>query len=245
MSIGKKFKRLHRSLNKEYYRQQSLSYQYDMLRGTVNNLQQSRGTKRTLRVGPPTLANKIKRLERKVAHNTPGLNYFTRLSNPVSDVISSFNYQVATFSPSDTYVTDPQYRNEITGDTFYNKWLKLMYTDDASGTPGSSAVLQMRIVVYSPKLADTIFKPSDTAAGFATLPDPSAFNVYLDETIQDPNSLQALHFSRIIQLRNKVTEYNGSNTTMERGPINVTVLFQNTTNNKAGQFGWQLVTQDK
>ena len=95
------------------------------LRGTVNQLQAERKRRRA---GPPSLANKVARLQRQVAHNTPGLNHFVRTESPDSDVTTGFNYQVANVNPTSEYIGSTQYRTEITGDTFYNKELKLIYT---------------------------------------------------------------------------------------------------------------------
>lgn len=206
------------------------------LRGTANQLQAAR---KRQRAGPPTLANKVAKLQRQVAHNTPGLNYFLRTESPNSDVSTGFDYQVANVNPTSEYVGSTQYRTEITGDTFYNKRIKIVYTAD------TDKISAMRLVVYSPKLADTIFKPQNTPQGFCTVADPAAFNVYFDEVIEMKESLDPLSFSRVIQLYNKMTEYNGGTATLERGPIRITLLYKNTIDANAGVIGYQLTTQDK
>lgn len=205
------------------------------LRGTVNNLQKKR---ERYTPGPVSLSNKVARLQRQVAHITPALNYFIRTETPTSDAVSSFSYQTALINPTGEYVGSTQFRNEITGDTFYNKKLKVIWT----GGPDNK-IQAMRMVVYSPKLADTVFKPANTKQGFVTIPDPAAFNVYFDEVFQDYESLAPFNWSREIPLRNKLTEYNGS--TLERGPIRISLMYLNESDNEAGTLGFQLVTQDK
>lgn len=200
-----------------------------------------RGTKRYRgeSVPPITLANKVARLQRQVALNSPNPNYFGNSVQLLSTATAPFDFQTANLNVTGEYKASPQFGSEITGDEYYNKLLRLVYTAEVD------QIENFRLVVYSPKLADTVFQPSNTRNGFTSLPDPAAFNVYHDEVIHNPNSIQALEWKRTINLRMKKTTVNRSNGITEQGPIKVTVLYKNNVSAEGGTLGYQLVTYDK
>jgi len=201
----------------------------------------------TLPAVPISLANKVARLSRQVARNKASPNYYGLQVQPVSTATTPFGYQAANVNVTTSYVGSPQFPSDINGDEWYNKMLRLRYTGEPSAIdPASNPPIdQFRLVVYSPRLADTVFRPANTRNGFTELPDPAAFIVYWDEVIQNPNSLQPLEWSRNIKLRMRKTIYNRSNSTLETGPIKVTLLYYNGEDNRAGTLGYQLITYDK
>lgn len=189
-----------------------------------------------MKYSPPTIRNELDRLKRKVARNSPSPNFFQRTTT-LNEATSGYHHE--NVNVSEIFTNDASYRDYITGDTYANRWLKFHYTS------GSSSLGQFRLIVYSPKVASTEFNPSDSPSGFVTQLDPSAFTVFYDSMKVNPNSIQPLHFSQFVSLRNIITEYNGSSSIMEKGNIRVCCIWDNTNSGNGGTLGWQLSTLDK
>lgn len=237
--IPKRYKFLYRDLLKTYNKQQSFYYQVKYHKAKARKMVYPYPGKKKPFAGPPTLQNELYRLKRKVARITPGLNYFTRTATLSSSEIAPFSYHVVTVTPTEDFIADAAYRTLITGDDFLNKFIKLKYTGN------TTVIQQVRIVVYVPMKPTTLFQPQSDASGFVTIPDPNAFRVLYDSMKVNPNSLQPLHWQHTIQLRNLMTVYNGSSSTIEKGNLKICVMYQNLTDELGGVLGWQLVTQDK
>jgi len=198
-----------------------------------------RGTKKAAvaKFAAPTIRNELDRLKRQVARNTASPDHFIRIVPLQGEEGVEFHRIDIPFTT--TFTTDAKYRDSITGDKYYNNWIKLKFH---SINPACNA---LRVVVYSPKVTTAEFIPEQTVTGFVTPPDPAAFRVYYDQMIQNPNSLQPLYMQRLVNLRKTITEFNGSSNILERGNIRICLLVQNSSSQSLGFLGYQLCTTDK
>lgn len=182
-----------------------------------------------------TLRNEVEVLKRRVGANTARKVYFRSPKTIVGT--GSAGYLRTEWSVTDLFVADSNFRNDINGDRWKNHWLKLKYSSD------TAAVLQVRLIVYSPKIAGASFNPTPDIAGFNLPLDPTAFTVYYDKHINNPNAINPYHFDRWVKL-NMSSLYNGSSGVLEKGDVRVMVQFQNITNLNGGQMYTQLAVTD-
>lgn len=202
-----------------------------------------RGTARNSKLvykGPRSLQDQVNYLRKKIKNVTPALVYFHK-SVELTDPDVTANYKSFQINITADFTSDAKFRNNVIGDEFMNKYLKLRYNSDGND------VTALRIIVYSSKLGDTIFQPSPNAAGLSTIPDPAAFKVFYDKFLTNENSLANQTENIFVGLRDLVTIYNDSNNTLERNPIRVVVLWQvaTATSNTAGTMGYQYCVRDK
>lgn len=213
----------------QHYATKRISNMY--LRGTVAKRARVTPSK------PRTIRNELEVLKRRVAANTARRVYYREAKTIVG--AGTPGYLRTDWSVTNDFIANPDFRKDINGDRWKNHYLKINYTGD---TPD---VAQMRLIVYSGKKAGAEFQPTADATGFCTPLDPSAFTVYYDSMIQNPNALNPYHLSRLVRL-NVNSLYNGSSTpgVLERGDIRVQIQFQNSATLNGGTAFTQLCVSD-
>jgi len=129
--------------------------------------------------GPPTLANKLKKLERQVAKNKPELLQF-RYNDTIANTVVGTN--VFNIDISDDLTKWGSFRDNVTGDKWVNRQIHLNCFTEID------LIECARLVVYMPKNAFSIWSPS-TGFEFVDQPDISAFKVLHDKIVYPNSSL--------------------------------------------------------
>lgn len=194
-------------------------------------------SRKSTQAKPQSLKNEIQILKRRVASVTPRRVYFRAPKSVLG--AGSPGYLYREWSITNDFIANDNFRDDINGDRWRNHWVKLMYTSE------TSAVVQLRFIVYSPKKAGAAFVPPLTSEGFTTPLDPSAFTVYYDDYIQNYNSIHPHYVKRMVKLGFN-TLYNGSSDpgVLEKGDVRILVFFDNDTNLNGGQMYTQLCVSD-
>lgn len=197
---------------------------YKMLRGT------KRKQTYALLNTRPTLQNQITALKRQVAEQKPETQYFRVANNHVSAAAA---VEQANHLVTQSLIADPGFRNFVTGDQWANLWLNLKFTIQ----PDCKLA---RILCYVPKKSGQRFNPASFK--MTTLPDPSAFWVISDSFVNHIDSNTATAINKKFNLRKLKTLYDSQNTSIERGEIIITVIYEaGTAATRQYDYGWELV----
>ncbi len=176
----------------------------------------------------PTLQNQITALKAQVSKNKAETQYFRVSGNHVSGAgtLSTRNYRV-----TDSLINDVNFRDNVTGDKWVNKFLKLRFLAEAD-------CKALRIVVYFPKKAGTAFNP--TSFALAAIPDPSSFWVIMDRTITEKDASGKFSTEAFLNLWGKHTLYDSNAGSIERGELIMTVISEQPATTFSYTYGYEL-----
>jgi len=203
-----------------------------------------RGSKPTKNVqvisAAPSLNSKIRRLERKVAGQTPETRYYQH-----TDSINS-KATAGTFT-SDVSVTEtligssPFFRDNISGDRWQNLNLELKFATETVATE------RVRVIVYMPMSATAT---ASTATGFPTdfcsMQDPSKIRILYDR-VWDSTGFDTTLCKTVYANINRETLYNSTGTSVEKGNLRVRITAETNAGgiNPAIRYSWKLAFHDK
>lgn len=190
---------------------------------------------------PPTLQNQITSLRRQVNKNRAETLYHRSFgsinSNPGGGLL------LTNLLPTDNLITSGSFRDNVTGDRWVNKVLKLRFYVEPDCN-------KFRVVMYIPKKAGNRFTPSN----FCAIPDPSAFTVHRDFLMNtndrdDINrSDTRLSYSPNINFKSRQSVYNSDSGILERGELVVLIMTDGVDilgGKKQYEYGYQLVYSNK
>jgi len=177
-----------------------------------------RGTKPSAKYAAPSgLQAQVNALSRRVAQNTRQKNFWRKQY----ELPQSAGYDGLSIDVAAAFVIDPSYRTMVLGDKYTNHWIRLNWllqnTTDL-----------MRIIAYVPKKTGGFIAPPSDEESFLRIPDPAAYTVFHDQFYSVVDRGVDRAFKKVINLRNMVTNYNGSSSTMERGDLKIMVMKQGT-----------------
>lgn len=179
----------------------------------MGNLRGSRKVDSVPFSGRANVNDKLRWLQRQINANKPTVENFR-----ISDTIAlGTGFTVSNYSFTNTLKGSTLFQEYVLGDKFLNMWLKL-------NLHAAATVLKLRIILYYPKRVNVPFAPAATAAGFANLPDPSAYKVVHDKVYQSPYSTAGVQPQISLPLRSLETIVNRTNGVVERNEIRMAVL---------------------
>jgi len=207
-----------------------------MLRGTRNRVNKWQNASQKI-----TLQNQISSLRRQVNKNKAETLYYRR--DGEIDGQTTTGIETHNLVPTQNLIANSNFRNDVTGDRWINKFLKLKFYLEPD-------CHSFRIIAYIPKKTGQRFTPSR----MTTFPDPSAFTILRDKLITKTtaddidriSSRQA--YTTTINLRDRQTVYNSTNATLEKGELVVTILSRGSANgseNKQYDYSYELIYQNK
>lgn len=187
----------------------------------------ARGT-RPLAIAPISRAQaqdqQIIQLRRLVARNTPQTsNWSTSKTNITTP--AAIGYTSTDYSLTNLFIASTDYSSSVLGDFYRNKALYLTVDSNQD-------IQKIRVCVYWSKKAGNSYQPSD----LNSIPDPAAFQVIHDSMIFPANVTSARRIK--INLKNKLTNYNQSSSTLEYGDLHVMFTIYNHTAASRG-ISWQ------
>lgn len=193
-----------------------------------------RGSKTTSKYSAPTVQNQIAALNRKINRQRPAKCYFRALLQPAASAGVGFNEVTV----SSSIIADGEYRNNVTGDVYINKWIKLNGISDLS-----TEVL--RVVVYRPLKTGNSYTGPVTQGDLVRLLDPAAFHVYHDSFVNKTSETNDHGYKRFINLGNLRTVYNGSASSLESGDLRVMWMWKKTNSAVPHDTSLQICYTDK
>lgn len=202
------------------------------LRGTYNKYV----SKRPVYVAP-TLANKVRRLERKVQGNTP--SKFSYNSSENYSATAGWNRE--TFSFTDDFIDSGTFRDHATGDVWVNHTLNFILKFTATARIA-------RVVIYFPDDPSAVFEPAASSIGFTEQPQLNRHRILLDTVINNPNDSGGTGqpFARrySVPLGKRQTVWDHATDTISKGNLKALVIYDDTS---TGGFimGWALHMSDK
>lgn len=177
-----------------------------------------RGTRAMIKYGPrpPTLRNKVARLERVVARARPERQTYTDGNNTAS---ISAGYGSVDVDLTNEFISSAGFREKITGDKWYNEALKFMfYTSNGQ-------INHVRVVVYKHNRPSGAISWGTSTASFTLLPDPSAVTIYYDRTFtQIASAATQIHGYGFCRCRNQ-TIYNSDSNVIENNAIRIAFIY--------------------
>lgn len=181
---------------------------------------------------PPTIHNKVAKLERQVNKLKPTVEDFM-FNGTLSTAIGT---NVHNIDVTSAIIGDPNFRDRINGDEWYNHRLIL-------NLQSLSNLTRARIIIYSPKRADQNFVPT-TSYEFSDFPHKEQHTVYLD-TLQS-NAYSAQHWvSRAIaKLLSTKTQYDSDSTTVTKSPIKMCIIYRSTSVDVV-RYAYKILVQNK
>lgn len=164
--------------------------------------------------GPPTLANKIKRLEYKVNNLRPELKEFrTNATFQAPNGIGS----LTTYQPTEDLIASPGFRNNVLGDRWRQTHLIIKFF-------GEDANLDdVRLMVYVPKSGTANHTPP-APYRFTAMPDMSDVTVLADRQWTAIDPALTIHGTMKVPLKNITALFDSTNTTLERGAVKIMVV---------------------
>lgn len=156
---------------------------------------------------------KLLQLQRQINRQKPELNNLLS-QNSIS---TSSGYNLNTIYLTNLLTASSLFDELVLGDKFTNERLKIHFHCNLS-------TIKLRIVIYFSKKPATFFSPATSALGFTSIPDPAAFNVLVDKVFTPTNDTSAMAPIINVSLRGLMTTYNRSNSTLERGDLQVAVI---------------------
>lgn len=164
----------------------------------------------------PTYQNQIDALARRVSRQRPETQFFRK-----SDTIphaSGSGLALYTITPTLDQIGAIDFRDNITGDKWRLKGLKMLFDFDV-------AITDYRILAYYPKKAGNRFNPLGGVSGFTEIPDPTAFDVLVDKMGGRTNSVHKMHDTIFLSLKNRMVQYNSDSTILEKADLCIAVLY--------------------
>lgn len=176
----------------------------------------------------PTLQNQITSLKYKVGSLKPETQYFRGVGNHTS---TSGSTEITNLLPTGNLIASSGFRDNVTGDRWVNKFLKLRFVAEPANT-------LLRVIVYFPKKPGTRFTPSSFAT--VSIPDPSTMWVLMDKTVTEKDASGKFSFDALINLKGKHTIYDSNSATIERGELIVAVMSAGTATSLQYSYGYEL-----
>jgi len=203
-------------------------YGFNMARGYL------RGTKAFRSRKAPTLANKVNRLERQVNRQKP-----EKIHHIDSALVTVPTAQFAHVDKDITrnFVDSTRFRDDITGDKWYNHSLKLKLHFN-------SPIFGLRIVIYTPKRSGTTNAGlSASSASWTAILDPTAFIVHLDRYYNAPDINSEPKLGYYVNLKS-LCQYNSEVDIIDRNNVRVSILWEA---KAAGdlRYDWDLAVTNK
>lgn len=164
------------------------------------------------------LSARLKRLEREVNKQKPELQQF-RINRSTSSIAGVARND---FDVTADLVGSADFRDRISGDRWINKSIRV------SLDGASNALSKVRIIVYSPTRASSLFIPA-TGFEFTQPLDHTAYRVFMDKSFTKAHSTQFLTAAVNCSLRNYETLYNSDGSTEDRNVIRVCLIWRSTT----------------
>lgn len=180
------------------------------LRGTKSNSNNAR---------PPTLSNKVKKLEREVGRLKPTLEDF-RWNNTFVTVIGK---SIHNLTVTEDIKDDADFRKKLLGDEWYNKQITCCFGAT------SANITRARIIIYSPKRGGSAAFAPSTGYEFVQVPDNTAWTVFSDTLHVAYTTNQPLTARVQASLKNYKTQYNSDGNIVERNNIKIYLVYQATT----------------
>lgn len=178
-----------------------------------------------------TLRNEVLALKRQVNMQKPETQYF-RATGYLTN--STTNVTLHNFNVTDSLINATDFRDNITGDRWRNKYLIINFTAINSA--------RCRLLVYSPRKAGNTFGLSGGATDFVVCLDPTAFWVMKDINFGKKQGTEDTTRTVRIPLSNLVTEYNSQNDIIERGEIRIAIVSKAyTAGDQVAELGYNLV----
>lgn len=176
----------------------------------------------------PTLQNQITALKAQVSKNKAETQYFRSAGDHVSGAagVETTHYLI-----TDSIVNSSGFRDNITGDKWVNKFLKLRFV-------GNDDCNLLRILIYFPKKAGTSFSPSSHKR--TAIPDPSSFWVVMDRTITEKDASGKFSTEAFLNLLGKHTLYDSNASSIERGELIMTVISEGAPSSTLYSWGYEL-----
>jgi len=185
-----------------------------------------RGSKTTRTALPPTLPNRVKRLEVKVARNAPSTEH--HLLN-VSYVNSGSGANIQTTNVTNSFATSAEFRDKILGDSFFNKGLQFRMTTTRADCE------RMRMIIYIPKRQNGTWAP-DLQFAYTEIPDPAEYTVLFDKVMLPKFGYETggaptirgtyLQINGYAKSKSKVIIDDGN---IQRNPMKVALVWDSTT----------------
>jgi len=203
-----------------------------------------RGTRKRQRstFEKPTLQNQLDTLRRQVNKNKPETQYFRIKGNWTSTGTST---QQFSHNVTESLLSSSDFRDNVTGDVWSN--LRLDYRTQL--TPDST---QYRVIIYTPKKAGQRFTPPNYH--FVTIPDPTAFTVWYDHSFsrdfdyvhQSGTKRPHQFINKKLNLRGMLTKNNSETSTIEKGELIITIIYDPQTNAELqGDYAYMLTYANK
>lgn len=176
-----------------------------------------RGSRKPLGVsggGPPTLANKVRRLEYKINRLRPELKEFrSNITYAVPVGIGSLQ----TFTPTQDLIASPNFRDNVLGD----RWRQCQLVIKLKGEDANLDTV--RVMVYIPKSGAADHVPANPFR-FTSMPDMSDVTVLADRLFEPSDPALTVHGTMKVPLNNVTALYDSTNTTLERGALKIMVV---------------------
>lgn len=209
------------------------------LRGSNGGINTStsylRGSKQPPRRGSPTtLANKVKRLERKVAQLKPSIEDF-RFTQQLT---TATGVNTANIDITRDLIDASAFRDKILGDEWYNR--ELVFCIQAT----SAAITRLRCMVYIPTRAGTTVFVPVSGYEYVSTPDSIAFKVLSDTYHAAPFSASPLIAKVQVNLRSILTKYNSDGDNIDRNAFQVQLVWTSTATDPL-RVGWSHMVSNK
>lgn len=163
---------------------------------------------------PPTLNNRLQRLEHKVNRIKPEIQEF-RVNRTTLTSLNALYSNEVDFSPTENLRDDSTFRDRVTGDKWMSKGLLLRWFND------DGQVYVNRVVIYMPSRAGSSWAAS-TNGNYSDIPDSTAFKVLFDQTYTQKFALEYLNGKIYIPI-NRICMVNsdGTGDPIDKGNLRV------------------------
>lgn len=193
-----------------------------------------RGSKGKAKYASPTIQNQLTALKRQVNKNKAAPCYFRTALAPAAGAGTSGEGLDVTGS----IASDAQYRNNITGDRWTIKWIKLSGISDVSNE-------LLRVVVYRPLRTGTTYPLPTTSADCVRILDPASFHVYHDSFVNRSATNADQGYKRFIPINTAVVYNVTATTPLEKGDIKMIFFWKKNTANVPHNTSVQICYTDK
>jgi len=203
-------------------------YGFNMARGYL------RGTKAFQSRRAPTLVNKVNRLERQVNRQKPETIHWIDsaiFNNPTA------SFAFVDFDVTRLFIDDTRFRDDITGDKWYQHSLKLKLHFNVP-------IQGLRVVIYTPKRSGTTNSGlAANSVSWTAILDPTAFKVHLDRYYNSTNTSDEPKLNIFTTVKS-LCQYNSEVDIIDRNNIRVAFLWET---KAAGdlRYSWDLTVTNK
>lgn len=139
-------------------------------------------------------------------------------------VSTASNTNVLNFSPTSALIASSGFRSKIIGDQWYNHSLHAKIRGLGDTTASGPGVTSIRAIIYVPRKQGTTFVP----VSFCETVDKSRFRVYAERTSVLQSNGGDCYVDLYANLKDLITWYDTSSTTLEKGEIKLCVIWKST-----------------